>query len=41
MALYADEKNPDRVGQAQRVADAIAEAGELKSKLLRVNRPPA
>src|SRR5437870_6701107 len=32
-------EDPDRVGQAQRVAASIAEAGELRGRLLRVYRP--
>lgn len=32
-------EDPDRVGQALRVAQAIAGAGELRNRLLRVNRP--
>jgi len=31
--------DPDRVGQAKRVANSIAEAGELRGRLLRVYRP--
>jgi hypothetical protein len=34
-------EDPDRVGQAQRIAQAITDSGELKGKLIRVNRPPA
>ena len=32
-------EDPDRVGQAKRVANSIAEAGELRGRLLRVYRP--
>ena len=32
-------EDPDRVGQAQRVAASIAEAGALRGRLLRVYRP--
>ena len=32
-------EDPDRVGQAQRVAASIAEAGTLRGRLLRVYRP--
>ncbi len=32
-------EDPDRVGQAERVAASIAEAGELRGRLLRVYRP--
>lgn len=32
-------EDPDRVGQAQRVAACIAEATELKGQLIRVYRP--
>jgi extradiol dioxygenase family protein len=32
-------KDPDRIGQAQRIAEAIAEAGDLRAKLIRVYRP--
>ena len=32
-------EDPDRIGQAQRVAASIAEAGELRGRLLRVYRP--
>lgn len=32
-------EDPDRIGQAQRVAEAIAEAKELRAKLIRVYRP--
>ena len=32
-------EDPDRVGQAQRVAASIAEAGELRGRLLRIYRP--
>jgi hypothetical protein len=33
-------EDPDRVGQAQRVAASIAEAGKLGGRLIRVNRLP-
>jgi hypothetical protein len=32
-------EDPDRIGQAQRIAEAIAEAGDLRAKLIRVYRP--
>jgi hypothetical protein len=32
-------EDPDRVGQAQRVAAAIADAGEMRGQLIRVYRP--
>ena len=32
-------EDPDRIGQAQRIAAAVLNAGDLKGKLLRVNRP--
>lgn len=32
-------EDPDRIGQAQRVAASIAEAGELRGQLIRVYRP--
>ena len=32
-------EDPDRVGQAQRIAAAITEAGDLGKKLIRVYRP--
>src|SRR2546430_10082812 len=32
-------EDPDRIGQAQRVAASIAEAGELRGQLLQVFRP--
>ena len=32
-------EDPDRVGQAQRIAEAIAAAGELNGQLIRVYRP--
>jgi hypothetical protein len=32
-------EDPDRVGQAQRIAEAITEAGDLGTKLIRVYRP--
>lgn len=32
-------ENPDRVGQAQRVAASIAAAGDLRGQLIRVYRP--
>lgn len=32
-------EDPDRIGQAQRIAAAVLNAGELRGKLLRVNRP--
>ncbi|HXD31127.1 MAG TPA: DUF5615 family PIN-like protein [Pyrinomonadaceae bacterium] len=32
-------EDPDRVGQAQRIADAILVAGELKGQLIRIYRP--
>jgi hypothetical protein len=32
-------EDPDRVGQARRVATAIKQAGELKGQLIRVYRP--
>ena len=32
-------EDPDRIGQAQRVAASIAEARELRGRLLRVYRP--
>ena len=33
------KEDPDRIGQAQRIADSINSAGESKGKLIRVNRP--
>lgn len=33
-------EDPDRVGQAGRVATALERAGELKGLLIRVYRPP-
>jgi hypothetical protein len=33
-------EDPDRVGQAGRVATALEQAGELKGLLIRVYRPP-
>jgi predicted nuclease of predicted toxin-antitoxin system len=32
-------EDPDRIGQAQRIAEAIAEAGDLRAKLIRVYHP--
>ena len=32
-------EDPDRAGQAQRIAKAIAAAGDLRAKLIRVYRP--
>jgi predicted nuclease of predicted toxin-antitoxin system len=32
-------EDPDRVGQAQRIAEALTAAGELAGQLLRVYRP--
>ena len=32
-------EDPDRIGQAQRIAKAITEAGDLRTKLIRVYRP--
>ncbi len=32
-------EDPDRLGQAQRVANSIAKAGELRGLLIRVYRP--
>jgi|SRR5690242_11578069 predicted nuclease of predicted toxin-antitoxin system len=32
-------EDPDRVGQAKRIAQAITEAGDLGAKLIRVYRP--
>src|ERR1044072_5876053 len=32
-------EDPDRIGQAQRIADAITEAGDVRTKLIRVYRP--
>jgi hypothetical protein len=32
-------EDPDRVGQAQRIAEAVTAAGELAGQLLRVYRP--
>ena len=32
-------EDPDRIGQARRIADAITEAGDLRQKLIRVYRP--
>ena len=32
-------EDPDRVGQAQRIAATIAHAGELRGQLIRINRP--
>src|SRR5689334_22587676 len=32
-------EDPDRAGQAQRIAEAITEAGDLGMKLIRVYRP--
>lgn len=32
-------EDPDRIGQAQRIADAITEVGDLRTKLIRVYRP--
>ena len=32
-------EDPDRMGQAQRVAESIAEVSELKGSLIRVYRP--
>lgn len=32
-------EDPDRLGQAQRIADAVSDAGELKGRLIRVYRP--
>jgi len=32
-------EDPDRIGQARRIAEAIAEAGDLRAKLIRVYRP--
>ena len=32
-------EDPDRIGQAQRIAKAITEAGDVRTKLIRVYRP--
>ncbi len=32
-------EDPDRIGQSQRVAESIAQAGELRGQLIRVYRP--
>lgn len=32
-------EDPDRIGQAARIAEAITEAGDLGTKLIRVYRP--
>jgi phosphate uptake regulator len=32
-------EDPDRVGQAQRIAASIANAGELRGQLIRIYRP--
>lgn len=32
-------EDPDRIGQARRITDAIARAGQLRGQLIRVYRP--